>query len=581
MPSDARQVSQNANGNHLLLSSVVGREIQSLMQVMKPQRSPAYDQAVWTGLSVRTGLFIRSVAMLIRLFVACLGMAISFAAIGDANILYRQTPTAKFIIDYDGNGVVDKQIPFGISTDVGLVGDLNNSGSFDLVLFRNGTWYVDTNRDGTVDQTYIWGQAGDVPILADFTRPGGGSPDGQADLVVFRSGLWYVSAGHDGLLTSTYILGAGGDKPVVGDVNGDGVLDIAVFRNGFWYVSTNKSNPGHVDIQFAFGAPGDVPVLLDWNNDGKADACLFRNGIWYINLNRGGGTPFNGTVDVQFGFGASGDIPRIGASRYFGYYTTFADTASQSAPHSNLAWWLAGFPDASYQATKTAGIYSAILDISWLVYCNSADGINCNGSAGDKWIYRGTAAATSNLRSRLDSLRSLGVLNMLVALYPMDEPDLWLYHPGDIVSANDDIRAVMSSYPELHATKLAVIYGAWADYATWHIEKYDWVGFDDYGSAQWIFTAGGEYDDFKPYVGPNQRVLLVPGGTTHPSDGIPPYNPTPSFASVFGSDLSVIGMIPYIWENIGGLGIRDYPDRKHNYCVVGAPIKGVSTSICP
>lgn len=177
---------------------------------------------------------------------------------------------------------------------------------------------------------------------------------------------------------------------------------------------------------------------------------------------------------------------------------------------------------------------------------------------------------------------------MLSAVYPMDEPDFWLMHPNEAVTANADIRSVMLEFPELHATKIAVVFSSAINsgnnYLTHHMDQYDWVGFDDYGPAQWIFDPPlySEYDIFKSHVGAKQRVLLVPGGTTHPSDGIPPgVNPTPSFASVFGSDRSVIAMLPFIWEEYAGLGIGSHADRLHNFCVVGAPIKGVLTSVCP
>jgi len=39
-------------------------------------------------------------------------------------------------------------LSFGASTDVALVGDVNGDGISDLVLFRNGTWYVSTHLFG-------------------------------------------------------------------------------------------------------------------------------------------------------------------------------------------------------------------------------------------------------------------------------------------------------------------------------------------------------------------------------------------------------------------------------------------------
>jgi hypothetical protein len=37
-----------------------------------------------------------------------------------------------------------------------------------LVIMRNGMWYVSTQRDGTVQNSFIFGTTGDVPLLGIF-----------------------------------------------------------------------------------------------------------------------------------------------------------------------------------------------------------------------------------------------------------------------------------------------------------------------------------------------------------------------------------------------------------------------------
>ena len=84
-------------------------------------------------------------------------------------------------------------------------------------MFRNGQWLVDRNRDGTSELTVNFGAAGDIPLIADFDK------DGIDDLVLYRNGVWYVSSGGTG--TATYAYGFGGgaaDIPLLADINGDG-----------------------------------------------------------------------------------------------------------------------------------------------------------------------------------------------------------------------------------------------------------------------------------------------------------------------------------------------------------------------
>ena len=212
------------------------------------------------------------------------------------------TPLYSFIIDYDFNHVVDTKMPFGTAGDVPLAGKLAAGGKSSLIVYRNGTWYFDNNRDGIVDQIVgFGGLPGDVPLAANFT--GAGATDA---LVIYRSGAWYVDRGLNGTVDNTYHFGGlPGDIPLAGDVNGDGIADLVIYRNGTWYIDTNRD--GSVDMVVGFGGmPQDIPVLFDWDGDGKADLCIFRDGTWYINTKR------DGTVQAMFVYGAAGDIPFVG-----------------------------------------------------------------------------------------------------------------------------------------------------------------------------------------------------------------------------------------------------------------------------
>ena len=167
--------------------------------------------------------------------------------------LYR-TSTSRFFADFNFDHVVDLKTPFGASGDKGLAGDVDGDGMTDLVLYRNGLWYIDTTRTGNANLSVAFGGLpGDVPLLGDLDG------DGKVDLVIFRAGVWYATTGLDSTADLTYLFGTNGDVPLIGDINGDGKADLIVYRNGLWYGSTKRD--GVADVVVAFGGlPGDIPM---------------------------------------------------------------------------------------------------------------------------------------------------------------------------------------------------------------------------------------------------------------------------------------------------------------------------------
>lgn len=221
--------------------------------------------------------------------------------------LYRKLsaagqPLYRFLLDDGFDHTPDYKVPFGTAGDVPLVGNFTSDGLTSLAVYRNGTWYLDTNRDGTADQVLsLGGVPGDVPLAANFT--GAGATD---DLVIYRGGVWFVDQYRDGSVNKTFRFGgAPGDVPLAGDVNGDGVADLVIYRSGTWYIDTNRDGIADKVVNFG-GAPQDVPVLFDWDGDGKADICVYRDGVWYVN------TKLDGTAQAVFGFGTAGDVPFAG-----------------------------------------------------------------------------------------------------------------------------------------------------------------------------------------------------------------------------------------------------------------------------
>jgi FG-GAP-like repeat len=198
-------------------------------------------------------------------------------------------------------------VQFGTTGDIPVRTDFNGSGLPDLAIFRpsNGTWYIDTDRDGTVNPAIQFGTSGDIPVPGDYDG------DGRTDLAVFRpsNGTWYIRFTLGA--TTSIQFGTNGDIPVPADYNGDFKTDVAVWRpsSGFWYIDTTLN--GSVDIQAQFGTAGDIPVPGDYGPassgipDGQAEFAVFRpsTGTWYVSRNR------DGVVSQVMQFGTNGDIP--------------------------------------------------------------------------------------------------------------------------------------------------------------------------------------------------------------------------------------------------------------------------------
>ena len=152
------------------------------------------------------------------------------------------------MLDYNFDHLVDATMPFGALGDVPLVGNISPGGKSSLIVYRNGDWYIDTNRNGAADVVVgFGGLPGDVPLTANFS--GAGALD---DLVIYRAGTWYVDRGLNGVADQIYRFGGmTGDIPVAAVANGDGIADLGIYRKGAWYIDTNRD--GVVDMIFGFG----------------------------------------------------------------------------------------------------------------------------------------------------------------------------------------------------------------------------------------------------------------------------------------------------------------------------------------
>ena len=166
---------------------------------------------------------------------------------------------------------------WGSSTlgDFFAAADYDGDGTFDIAVFRAGTWYIMESSTGNIRYEYF-GKSGDAPAPNDFDK------DGKADLAVARSEngqrVWYVKRSSDsgfyavqwGLSSDAFFIGRS-------DWDGDGAADILVIRNesGQRVFYILRSSDGQLQI-IRWGLSSDVVKLGDYDGDGKTDAAVTR-----------------------------------------------------------------------------------------------------------------------------------------------------------------------------------------------------------------------------------------------------------------------------------------------------------------
>lgn len=246
------------------------------------------------------------------------------------------TPIAVAAADVNGDGSSDIVVAGG-STGQGAV-LLNTLPSHliprNLGVFRSGQWWLDGGGDfrwtGPPDRLFYLGQAGDIPIMGDWTN------SGVIRAGVFRDGQWWLDLNNDGAWDAVndivFNFGQAGDVPVFGDWDGTGVQRIGIFRNGQWWLDINNDHAWDVahDIVFYFGQAGDVPVIGDWDSTGRQRIGIFRSGQWWLDLN--GDHAWDVAHDTVFYFGQTSDLPVVGDWTHTGQTRIGIFRAGQ--------WWL-------------------------------------------------------------------------------------------------------------------------------------------------------------------------------------------------------------------------------------------------
>lgn len=182
----------------------------------------------------------------------------------------------------------------------------------------------------------------------------------------------------------------------------------------------------------------------------------------------------------------------------YGYYGCMNDQVDKTKDHVNLLW------ECQFQGyVKTAeNILAAklptVLDVAPQIMRQFAD-------SGKNFELH--PDAEQNLRGLFLYLQSRDALRYVVGLVPVDEPNTNAKSEQDLNAAIDIAISVSKEFPELHDVKMVVIYAA-KPYPYVSIERFDWVGVDDYEVLSEIFV-NGTYDNIKRS---GKRTIILPGG---------------------------------------------------------------------
>jgi FtsP/CotA-like multicopper oxidase with cupredoxin domain/uncharacterized protein YutD len=212
----------------------------------------------------------------------------------------------RFLLDYNLDGVIDKNFAFGNPTDKSISGDWNSDGLNGVGLFRdsNQRFFLDNNLDGIADRNFVFGLAGDKPISGDWNA------DGLDGVGLYRNSnqRFFLDNNLDGIADRNFAFGNPNDKPISGDWDGDGMDGVGLYRDSNQRFFLDNNLDGIADRNFAFGNAGDKPISGDWDGDGRHGVGVFRDSMQTFFLDNN----LDGVVDKTVIFGSSGDQPIAG-----------------------------------------------------------------------------------------------------------------------------------------------------------------------------------------------------------------------------------------------------------------------------
>lgn len=221
--------------------------------------------------------------------------------------VYRHATSTWYLLDNrtDGGPVSNKVVyNFGGGpSDIPLVGDWNGDGKDGIAIFRaeTGEWYLNDALDNN-PTVVVFGGFEDSPLVGDFNG------DGISDLALFRftTGQWFIDTDRNGTSEESFFYGGAiDDFPTVGDYDGDGDDDPGLWRThdpnvggSRWFMAVQRDGTGVTgDLKIVGnGLGGDQPLRGDFNGDGIDDPAVynFSSGTFRVITSR--------SMDIQTGF---------------------------------------------------------------------------------------------------------------------------------------------------------------------------------------------------------------------------------------------------------------------------------------
>jgi hypothetical protein len=240
---------------------------------------------------------------------------------------------------------------------------------------------------------------------------------------------------------------------------------------------------------------------------------------------------------------------------YYGYVdhadgASGPSTTAETADHINLlfamAWgdWTTFEGREALQQTlvhelveaKALGIHEAILGVDYCVYTRD--------EAQTTYIARNPSDASSTLASLFEALKAADVLDMVVALYPLDEPNSFTT-VEQVTLVNQVCYNVMKVYGM--DCPLGVIFAHEPDWEMAAAYRPGLICADEYDRGAGIIDS---YPAWQARLAPDQKLFACPGCA--PKVGSVDIKPFNIYAQ---QHLDFWGIIPFDWWSPGG--IRD------------------------
>ena len=279
--------------------------------------------------------------------------------------------------------------------------------------------------------------------------------------------------------------------------------------------------------------------------------------------------------------------------QFFTYYA-LGSSYAEARDHVNLYWavsWSASLDDLLAQVREArAGGVKAILHAEFPFFAGECP-YTVRQDAATQWH---TVAA---------ALASQGLLDTVVAVYPLDEPDLCGVSDADmqkvIAIVHDDPLTSGKKVAGLFTVDIAKKWGGHYHLTgdehkySGSLRAYDWVGFDCYGcktifsETAWdsvrfdagkpgLVTVPGPtlYDNFKSQLDlSRQQVILVPKASLGGPLFADSYDDAGAFYSRASADPDVVMLAPFTWFDQPSVqGVRSIPALRNTYQAIGRDV---------